>query len=77
MTELEYIRHYQSKLDKQLRRQLHKVKRTGEIGKDASESMAIAGWIEFGGPIEGISRYNCWRLTKKGKQKLEDLAAPK
>ena len=65
MTEAEFIKAEQAKLDARLRRQLRKVDKTGEIGHEASETLEINGLIQFGGPRVG-NRYNCYRLTDQG-----------
>ena len=63
--EATFIEAEQSKLDTKLRRQLRKVDATGEIGREASETLWLNGLIQFGGPRVG-NPYNCYRLTDQG-----------
>jgi len=73
MTDAEYIRNEQFKLDKKLLRQLKKIQKTGEIGFKVGEVLTINDLIYWGSPIKGVCRYNCYHLTYNGECTLKDL----
>ena len=82
MTDTQYIKNEQLKLDKKLLRQLKKIHKTGNISKDAADTLIINDLIYYGSPIYTISRYNCYHLTYSGactlkslKKKIEGIGA--
>ena len=71
MTEAEFIKTETAKHNAKWQKLLRKVDRTGNIGREASETLWTAELIQFGGPRPEIDNpYNCYRLTAKGREFL-------
>ena len=68
----------QAKWDKRLLTALRRIARNGNGPKAIwyRHALEIDGLISFGPPIEGISEYNCYRLTSLGVETLERLTRP-
>ena len=70
MSEHEYMAEQAKKERARFKRALKRVDKTGEEGRWWNEALATAELIQFGGPRDGVSRWNCWRLTEKGREEL-------
>ena len=70
MTEQDYIAAEQAKHAKRLRRALIAIDRTGWCSRDNCERLLLADMVAFSGPRPGVSEYNCYRLTDRGRAEL-------